>query len=96
MSMHYTNVTPTNRTSTGAHWASALARYTAARREQLGLTIAEAAQLSGLQISEWLGLEEGWAPEDLATLRAIAGTLRVRWTDYHMLASLAGFGKKYC
>jgi transcriptional regulator with XRE-family HTH domain len=94
--MSYTNATPTARPSTGAHWASALARYTAARREQLGLTIAEAAQLSGLQISEWLGLEEGWAPEDLATLRAIAGTLRVRWTDYHMLAFLAGLGQKYC
>ena len=96
MSMYHMNVTPTDRTATGAHWASALARYTAARREQLGLTITEAAQLSGLQISEWVGLEDGWVPEDLATLRAIAGTLRVRWTDYHMLAFLAGFGQKYC
>jgi transcriptional regulator with XRE-family HTH domain len=70
-------------------WASALARYTAARREQLGLTVTEAAELSGLQISEWLGLEDGWVPEDVATLRAIAGALRVRWMDYHTLAFLA-------
>jgi transcriptional regulator with XRE-family HTH domain len=94
--MPHTNVTPTDRAATGAQWASALARYTTARREQLGLTIPEAAQLSGLQISEWVWLEEGWIPQDMATLRAIAGALQVRWTDYHMLASLAGFGQQHC
>lgn len=75
-------------------WASALARYTSNRREELGLTIAQAAELSGLQISEWMGLEDGWVPEHLATLQAIAGALRVRWTDYHTLAFLADCHQK--
>jgi len=70
-------------------WAFALARYTAARREELGLTVGEAAELSGLEISEWLGLEQGWVPQDQEMLKGIAGALRVRWTDYSTVALLS-------
>ena len=75
-------------------WASALARYTSRRREDLGLTVTAAAALAGLELSEWCALEDGWVPEDLATLRSIAATLRVRWTDYHGLAFLAGLQQR--
>lgn len=71
-------------------WASSLARYTAARRQELGLTIAQAADLAGLELSEWAGIEEGWVPDEILTLRAVAGVLEVRWTDYNTLAFLAG------
>ncbi len=77
-------------------WATCLARYTAKRRQELCLTVAQAAELSGLQLSEWYGLEEGWVPEHLGTLRAIAGTLQVRWQDYHMLAFFAMLGQTCC
>ena len=71
--------------------ASALARYTHNRREELGMSVAAAAELAGLQLSEWYALEEGWVPQDLRTLRAIAGALQVRWTDYDFLAFITGF-----
>jgi hypothetical protein len=45
-------------------WASALARYTSDRRAQLGLTITRAAELSGMEVSQWCALEDGWVPED--------------------------------
>ena len=89
MSMSLASTPHTTRAAARLEWASALARYTTERREQLGLTIPAAAELAGLQLSEWLGLEDGWVPDDLATLRAIAGALRVRWTDYSTVAFLA-------
>ena len=46
------------------------------RREELGLSIERAAQLSGMVVSEWYALEAGWVPDDESgLLRAIAGTL---------------------
>jgi transcriptional regulator with XRE-family HTH domain len=74
-------------------WDSALAHYTVGRREELGLTIAAAAELSGLSISQWCDLEAGWVPADLALLRAIARLLQVRWRDYHTLALLSAYGQ---
>lgn len=100
MSMMPSSTTPTTRTA--AHeanrlrWATCLARYTAKRRQELGLTVAQAAELSGLQLSEWYGLEQGWIPDHLGTLRAIAGTLQVRWQDYDRMAFFAMLGQTCC
>jgi transcriptional regulator with XRE-family HTH domain len=48
------------------------------RREELGLSIERAAQLTGLEISQWYALEAGWVPsEESGLLEAIAGTLEV-------------------
>jgi hypothetical protein len=70
-------------------FASALARYATRRREELGLTVAAAVELSGLAVSEWCALESGWVPEELAVIRAIAATLEVRWADLDLLAFFA-------
>lgn len=40
--------------------ASTVARYSRKRREQLGLTVERAAELSGLKLSQWLALEDSW------------------------------------
>jgi hypothetical protein len=94
MSMSSSSTTTITRTAAQEanrlRWALSLARYTTQRRVQLGLTVAEAAELSGLQISEWAGLEEGWIPDDLATLRSIAEVLEVEWAGFHSLAFMAG------
>ena len=67
--------------------ANALARYANMRRRGLGLTIEQAAELAGIEISEWCAMEEGlWAPEEYNTVRSIAATLQVRWTDLDCLA----------
>ena len=59
------------------------------RREQLGLSIARAAELSGLDLAQWWSLEDGWIPKESNMLRSIAATLEVRWSEYSVLAFLA-------
>jgi len=71
-----------------AWWILSLGRYVAGRREELGLSVAGAAELSGLAVSEWCALEEGWVPEDHDSICAVAGTLRVRWTELEAVASI--------
>jgi hypothetical protein len=66
----------------------ALASYTR-RREELGLSLKRAAELAGLELSEWCALEAGWVPEDMYRLQAIAGTLQASWADYSFLALMA-------
>lgn len=57
-------------------------------RESLGLTVAEAAERSGLQQSEWMAIEEGCVPHDAERLSAIAGTLELNW---HFIVEIAVF-----
>ncbi len=78
-------VPSTRRTADLVWYASALARYARERRSQLGLTVAEAAELSGMQTCEWAALEDGWVPAE-SLIRPIAQTLEVRWPDLHLLA----------
>ena len=72
-----------------ASFASALARYTTRRRGELGLTVAAAAELSGLEICQWCSLEAGWVPDNHNVIRSIAAALEVSWTDLDMLAMFA-------
>ena len=56
-----------------------------------GLSLECAAELAGLEMSEWAALESGWVPnpDDLALIRSIAGTLEVSWVDFSFLALMA-------
>ena len=78
--------TEAERQTSRTRHASALARFTARRRLELDLSVATAAALSGLELSEWYALEAGWVPDDDSTLRAIADTLEVHWSEYQLLA----------
>ena len=70
-------------------WALAVARYVRQRREQLGQSVGHAAELAGLELSQWLALEEGWVPEELSVIVAVATTLQVRWSDLDLVALFA-------
>jgi hypothetical protein len=72
-------------------WTSGLARYTRRRREELGLSVERAAELAGLELSEWYALESGWVPDpdDMNRIEAIAATLEIFWGDYSFLALMA-------
>jgi len=73
-------------------WFSMLARYTRKRRAELGLSLERAAELAGLDSSEWAALESGWwmpASDNFPLIRAIAGTLEVSWMDYSILVLMA-------
>jgi hypothetical protein len=44
-------------------WTATAARYTRIRREQFGLTIDRAAEVSWLEQLQWIALDAGWVPE---------------------------------
>jgi len=76
-------------------WGGGLTRYIRQRRQDLGLTEERAAQLAGLQLSQWHALESGWVPEmpeAMDLLLAIAGTLETSWADLSFLALMADLG----
>lgn len=74
-------------------WPLALARYIRWRRDELGLSLELAAELSGLELSEWCALESGWVPEldDMSRIQSIAATLEVGWMDFSVLVLMAQF-----
>ena len=55
-------------------------------RERAGISIEEAAGLSGMEISEWMAIEDGYVPQDVNRLRAIASAIEMR---YEQIATLA-------
>jgi len=70
-------------------YASSLGRYVQQRRIDLGMTVAEAAELSGMEICQWAALETGWIPEDRNLLCSVAATLEVMNEQITLLASIA-------
>jgi len=73
-------------------WGGGLSRYIRQRRQELGLTHERAAQLAGLELSQWYALESGWVPdmpEGMNMLMGIAGTLETSWADLSFLAFMA-------
>ncbi len=58
------------------HYAELLGNSVRQRRIELGVSIAEAADLSGVTALQWAALELGlWIPEEGPVMSAIAGTL---------------------
>jgi len=55
-------------------------------RERAGISVEEAAGLSGMAVSEWMTIEDGNVPRDVTRLRAIAAAIEV---SYDQIASLA-------
>jgi ribosome-binding protein aMBF1 (putative translation factor) len=48
-------------------------------RENAGLSVEQAAGLSGMSISEWMAIEDGCVPQDINRLRAMAEALEVNF-----------------
>jgi ribosome-binding protein aMBF1 (putative translation factor) len=48
-------------------------------RENAGLSIEDAAQLSGMELTEWMAIEDGNVPQDINQLRAMAEALQVNF-----------------
>ncbi|HTW79598.1 MAG TPA: helix-turn-helix transcriptional regulator [Terracidiphilus sp.] len=54
------------------------------RRQDLGLSAAEAARLAGIEESEWLAVEQGTVPTDKDRLHAMADALEMGWNGMMM------------
>ncbi len=63
-------------------------RFICETRKGAGLPLEKAARLSGMQAWEWLAVEEGYAPEDVNQLRAMADALEV---SFDRIATVAMF-----
>jgi hypothetical protein len=64
-------------------------------RRSVGLSLEEAARLSGMQVSEWLAIEAGYAPEDVNRLRAMADTMEIRFDRIAMAVLLCREARKF-
>lgn len=75
------------------NWYS-LAHYIGYHRKLLHLTIDQAAAFSGLTVSEWCALEDGWVPEDDGpVMHSVAETLQVSYLTLHFAAAVARFNQ---
>jgi transcriptional regulator with XRE-family HTH domain len=48
-------------------------------RQNAGLSVGEAARLSGMEVSEWAAIEDGYVPQETNRLRAMAAALEISY-----------------
>ena len=84
------------REQTRLHYSFALAGYIERRRRELNMLIQRAAELTGIEFSEWCALEAGWVPTDDNTISAIAEVLEVGRTQIFVLAMIARANQRSC
>jgi transcriptional regulator with XRE-family HTH domain len=58
-------------------WGRLFGGYIGTIRKNAGLSVEEAARLSGMEASEWMAVEEGTVPQDINRLRAMADAMQV-------------------
>ena len=58
-------------------WGSIFGFSICEARRKAGLTTEQAAELAGMEMSEWDAIEEGHVPQDAARLRAMAAALEI-------------------
>ena len=75
--------------------AMLLARSVRQRREELGLSVQRAAELSGMVISDWYALEAGWVPSvESGLLDSIAGTLQAYHIQLPLIAEISRYNQE--
>ena len=60
-------------------WGRIFGRSIQFARTEAGMSIEQAANLSGMQLSEWMAIEDGHVPQDIDRLRAMAAALEIRF-----------------
>jgi len=73
--------------------ALALAKTVQRRRENLHMSIERAADLAGMQFSEWFAIEAGWVPDTVDVLRAVADTLNLGYLQLAFLAEMSQYNQ---
>ena len=71
------------------HYVHLFARLVRDRRRALCLTVAQAAELTGITTSEWVALEAGYVPQEYKMIRTISETLEVRTGDLLMASIMS-------
>ena len=90
MSMTYSKRSTAHYNPNRIYMALLLARSIQQRREQMGLSVEEAAYIAGIELSRWCALEGGWVPADEnPILRSVAETLEVNYLQVSLLAAVS-------
>ena len=78
-----------------ADMALLFARSVRQRRLQLGLSVQQAAELSGMVVSDWYALEAGWVPTvESGLLGSIAGTLQASHIELPLIAEISRYNQE--
>jgi len=86
---------PTVSSAERADWAMLLARNVRRRREELGLSVKRAAELSGMETSDWYALEAGWVPTvESGLLDSIAGALEACHIQLPLMAEISRYNQE--
>jgi transcriptional regulator with XRE-family HTH domain len=60
-------------------WGRLFGLFIQGRRNEASMSVEEAAGLAGMQVSEWMAIEDGYVPQEMDRLRAISATLELTW-----------------
>jgi hypothetical protein len=86
---------PTTSAAGRADLAMLFAYSVRRRREQLGMFVERAAELSGMEISDWYALEAGWVPSvESGLLDSIAGTLQSCHIQLPLIAEISRWNQE--
>ena len=69
-------------------WCQLFGAMVQDRRQAIRRSVEEAAQLSGLESSEWAAIESGHIPADPDRLRSMAAALEIRFDHMALLVYL--------
>ena len=67
-------------------WGRLFGQGIRSARTETGMSIEEAAGLSGMQVSEWMAIEDGHVPQEVDRLRAMAAAMEI---SYDKLLNMA-------
>jgi transcriptional regulator with XRE-family HTH domain len=82
------SLSPSIATEMRQFWGRMFGDGIKASREGAGISIEEAAGLSGMAVSEWMAIEDGYVPQDVNRLRAMAAAIEMRYDQIATLALL--------
>ena len=60
-------------------WSRLFGLFIRGRRNELNMSVEEAAGLSGMTVSEWAAMEAGHVPQQMDRLRAISAAIELTW-----------------
>ena len=97
MSMSLDDIVPSTAPDCPDHDRYMFGHSVQARRQELGLSVFEAAELSGMTLYQWAAVEEGvWVPESRNQIRSMAGTLQASGMEMILVASLSAWAQSGC
>jgi len=74
--------------------ALTVAIYVYRRRQELGLSMEDAAERAGLELCQWCSMEGGWIPESDSALASIAAALGVCSAQLMLMAMISSVHSK--